>query len=70
MARAFSVHKAHKRLLTVQCIHVLKNLHRAVLSAQNGAFFDLSADTKQGLRKRSLYGFVAQPNPNIGRAPP
>ena len=54
----------------MQCIHVLKNPPRAVLSAQNGVLLNLSADTKQGLRKRSLQGFVAQPKTNIGRAAP
>ena len=33
-------------------------------------FFNLSADTKQGLRKRALQGSVVQPKPNIGRATP
>ena len=47
----------------------MKDPQGAVLSAQNGAFFDLSADTKQGLRKKSLQGFVAEHKPNIGRAP-
>ena len=55
---------------TVPCIHVLKNPQRAVPSAQNGAFFNLYADVKQGLRKRSLQGSVAQPKPNIGKAAP
>ena len=40
-----------------------------MLSAQNGAFFDLRADTKQDLRKRYLLGFVAWYKPNIRRAP-
>ena len=70
VARAFSAHKVHECLPALQCIHVLKNPQGAVLSAQNGAFFNLSADTKQGLRKRSLHGFVAQPKPNIGKAAP
>ena len=56
--------------LLLQCIHVLKNPQGAVLSAQNGAFFNLSANTKHGLRKTSLQGFVAQPKPNIGRPAP
>ena len=42
----------------------------AVPIAQNGAFLNRSGDTKQGLRKRSLQGFVAQPKPNIGRPAP
>ena len=33
-------------------------------------FFNLSVDAKQGLIKRSLQGFAAQPKPNIGRAAP
>ena len=33
-------------------------------------FFNLSADTKQSLRKRSLRGFMAQPEPNIGTPAP
>ena len=37
---------------------------------QNGAVFNLSADTKQGLRKRSLQGYVAQHKPDMDRAPP
>ena len=55
---------------TVPCIHVLKNPQRAVPRPQNGAFFNLYADMKQGLRKRSLQGSVAQPKPNIGKAAP
>ena len=70
VARAFSAHKVHQRLPAVQCIHVLKNSQRAALIAQNGAVFNLFADTKHGLRKRFLQGFVAQPQPNIGRATP
>ena len=52
------------------CIHVLKNPQGAVPTAQNGAFLNRYADTKQGLRKRSLQGFVAQPKPNIGGPAP
>ena len=59
-----------ERLHAVLCIHVLKNPQVAVSSAQNGAFLNRSADTKQGLRKRSLQGFVAQPKPNIGKPAP
>ena len=40
------------------------SVHKMVL------FFKVSGDTKQGLRKRSLQGFVAQPKPKIGRATP
>ena len=68
VARAFSGHKAHERLLAMHCFHVLKNPQGSLLSAQNRVFLNLSADTKQGLRKRSLQEFVAQPKPNIGRA--
>ena len=70
VARAFSARKMDERLHAVQCIHVLKNPQGAVLNAQNGAFLGRSADGKQGLRKRSLQGFVAQPKPNIGRPAP
>ena len=68
VAQAFSAHKVHECLPVVQCILVLTNPQKAVLGAQNGAFLDLFADTKRGLRKRSLQGFVARPKPNIGRA--
>ena len=37
---------------------------------QNGVFFDLSSDTNQGLRKRSMQESVAQHRPNIDSAPP
>ena len=70
VARAFSSRKLHERLHAVQCIHVLKNPQGAVLSAQNSAFFNLSANKKQGLRKRSLQWFVAQPKPKIGKLAP
>ena len=59
VARAFSSHKVHERLPAMQCIHVLKNPRGAIANVQNSAFFNLSADRKQGLRKRSLQGFVA-----------
>ena len=39
-------------------------MHKTVL------FFKVFGDTKRGLRKRSVQGFVAQPKPNIGRATP
>ena len=70
VARAVSAHNSHERLPAVQCIHVWKSPQGAVLSAQNRAFFNLSPDMKQGLRRRSLQGFVAQPEPTIGRAAP
>ena len=54
----------------MQCIHVLKNRKGRFSVHKTGPFFNLSAETKQGLRKRSLQGFVAQPEPNIGRAAP
>ena len=67
---AFSARTKAERQHAVLCIHMLKNPQGAVPSAQNGAFFNRSADTKQGLRKRSLQGFVAQPKSNIGRPAP
>ena len=68
VARASSVCKVHERLPAVHGVHVLKNLQGAFLSAQNGAFFNRSPDTKQGLRKRSLQGFVAHsPNPTSAK---
>ena len=68
--QAFLARTKAERLHAVMCIHTLKNPQGAVPSAQNGAFLNRSADTKQGLRKRSLQGFVAQPKPNIGRPAP
>ena len=68
--QAFSTRTKAKRLHAVLCILVLKNPQGAVPIAQNGAFLNRSADTKQGLRKRSPQGFVAQPKPNIGRPAP
>ena len=70
MDQAFSARTRAERVHAVPCIHVLKNPQGAVPSAQNGAFLNHSADRKQGLRKRSLQGFVAQPKPNIGRPAP
>ena len=67
---AFSAHTKAERLHAVLCIHTLKNPQGAVPNAQNGAFLNRSADTKQGLRKRSVQGFVAQPEPNPGRPAP
>ena len=52
--QAFSAQRLHD----VLCFHVLKNPQGAVPSARHGAFHNLSADTKQGLRKRSLHSFV------------
>ena len=40
------------------------SVHKMVL------FFKVSGDTKQGLTKKSLQGFVASPEPNIGTATP
>ena len=68
--KAFSARTKAERLHAALCIHVLKNPQGAVPSAQTGAFLNRSADTKQGLRKRSLQGFVAQPKPNFGRPAP
>ena len=70
VARAFSVRKMHEHLPAVQCIQVLKNPQGAVLSAQNSVFLNRPANTKQGLRKRSLEGFEPQPKPNIARPAP
>ena len=70
MARSFSAHKVYEGLRAVQCIHVLKNPQGAVLSAQNGALFNVCAETKQGLRKTSVQEFLAQPKSNIGKAAP
>ena len=67
---AFSARTKAQCLHVVLCIHVLKNPDGAVPGAQNGAFLNRSADTKQALRERSLQGFVAQPKPNIGRPAP
>ena len=67
---AFSARTKAESLHVVLCIHVLKNPQGAVPGAQNGAFLNRSAHTKQGLRKKSLQGFVAQPKPNIGRPAP
>ena len=46
-ARAVSTHKVHEGLPAMHCIHVLKKPHGAFLRAQNSAFFNLSAETKQ-----------------------
>ena len=68
--QAFSARTRAECLHAVLCIHVLKNPQGALPNAQNGAFLNRFADTKQGLRKRSLQGFVAQHKPNIGRPTP
>ena len=68
--QAFSARTKAERLHAVLCIHTLKNPQGAVPTTQNDALLNRSADTKQGLRKRSLQRFAAQPKPNIGgRAP-
>ena len=68
--QAFSALTMADCLHAVLCIHTLKNPQGAVPSAKSGAFLNRFADRKQGLRKRSLQGFVAQPKPNIGRPAP
>ena len=70
VARASSARKMDELLHAVHCIHVLKNPQGADLIAQNSAFLNGSADTKRGLKNRSMHGFVAQPKPNIGKPAP